>query len=151
MIKVNTKYCTCLLFGRLKGIDLEVNALTTLLLTEQLWLLYSLFNRSLMLLAVRTARLDSNTLLPSLRWRMQGWSDVISLRLYATTFCRPIMTKRDLWLSWFKGMISSLYWKTFRFIFLTIPTQVSWGCAFKEKTSFLVQVSLYLKECLQNI
>ncbi len=37
--------------------------------------------------------------------------------------------------------------------------QVSWGCAFsfekkftlKEKASFLVQVSLYLKECSQNI
>ncbi len=91
--------------------------------------------------------------------RMQEWSEVISLWQYATTFCRPVMTKRDLWLSWFEGMKSSLYWKTFRFILLMILTQVSWGCAFsfekkftlKEKTSLLVQVSLYLKECLQNI
>ncbi len=49
--------------------------------------------------------------------------------------------------------------KRFRFILSMIPTQVSWGCAFsfekkytlKEKKSFLVQVSLYLKECSQNI
>ncbi len=56
---------TLLLFGLFRGIDLEVNGLMNILLSEFLkWHLYSLFKRSLMLLAWILTRLGSSMLLP---------------------------------------------------------------------------------------
>ena len=153
MLLYRTTWHSFLLFGRRSGINLELNGLTVISFSALTWLLYSLFNRSLMLWAVTLVRLWFNCLLPDSRCKMQGWSPMPSLRPCLTTFWRPVTTNSDLWLSWFDGIISSLYWNTSRFILLMIPTHRSWGCAFRfdkkfnpnEKTSFLVHVSLYTK------
>ena len=151
MLAYRSSWTSFLLFGRLSGSNLELNGLTVISFPAFTWLLYNLF--SLMVWALTLVRLWFNCLLPGLRCKMQGWSPMASLWPVLNTFCRPVTTKSDLWLSWFDGIKSSLYWNTSRFILLMIPTQRSWGCALSfdkkckpnEKKSFLVHVSLYTK------
>ncbi len=100
---------TLLLFGLFRGIDLKVNGLMNILLSEVLkWHLYSLFKSSLMLLSWILTRLGSSMLLPGSKWSMQRWSVVTSRVQCEVVFCRPVTTKKDLWLSWYMDMIRSL-------------------------------------------
>ena len=152
MLAYRSTWHSFLLFGCLSGMNLVLNGLTVISFSAFTWLLYSLFNISLMFQSVTLARQWFNFLFPDTRCKMQGWSPMASLQPFLTTFCRPVATNSDLWLSWFDGIKSSLYWNTSRFILLMIPTQQSWGCALSFDKKFkpnekkiLVHVSLYTK------
>ncbi len=86
-----------------------------------------MFIRSLILFAVIETRLWFMTCFPTSKWMMHEWSRLPMFLPQLSTFCRPSTTNNDLWLSCMEGMTSTLNWKTFKFIWVTIFTHTSQG------------------------
>ncbi len=72
-------------------------------------------------------RLWFMTCFPTSKWIMHEWSQLPMLLPQLITFCRPSTTNNDLWLSRMEGMTSTLHWKIFKFIWVTIFTHTPLG------------------------